>query len=265
MDSVSGAGYGPAGSANAGQTSAQPSAAYSLAARVAIARDDTFSPAPAKQINPQIDLALLARAAIEDELRKKGGGGGGGGGSIKSYNSTVWVPYSFKLMAQSIDQSRAFFAQIFQQIVNFIPNSLANLSNSVNRAFANLGGRLMSPIATVLSQMQKQANNLLEAMIKTPLNLAVGLGSNVSHLANMIANALTQGLRKFILGKDDKDEDLQAMKRNEIYYDEDIDFLEKLGDLPTQDTNASSATQSIKGHIDNVSNQLTKWATSFTK
>lgn len=263
MDSVSGAGYGAAGSANVGQASPQPSAAYSLAAKVAIARDDTFNPAPKATVNPQIDPAILARAAIEDELRKKGGGGGGG--STKSYNPTLWVPYSFKLMAQSIDQSRAFFAQIFQQIVNFIPNTLTNFSNGVNRAFANLGGRLANPIITLLSQMQKQANSLLEAMIKTPLNLAVGLGSNVSHLANMIANALTQGLRKFILGKDDKDEDLQAMKRNEIYHNEDIDFLEKLGDLPTQDTDASSATQSIKGHIDNLSNQLTKWAASFTK
>ncbi len=264
MDSISGAGYAPSGAASAGQTSGQPSAAYSLAAKVAIVRDDTFSPAPVKIANPQADLAALARAAIEDELRKKGGGGGGG--SVKSYNPMLWVPYSFKLMTQSIDQTRALFAQAFLQIVNFIPNTLANLNRSFNNFFANLGARLTSPITNLLGQMQRQTTNLLGVMLRTPLNLAIGLGSNVSHLANMIANALTQGLRKFILGKDDKDEDLNAKKRNEIYDDEDaLNFLDRLDSTPTQDADASSATQSIKGHIDNVSNQLTKWAASFTK
>ena len=267
MDSVSGAGYGPAGSAIAGQTSAQPSAAYSLAARVAVARSDSFSPAPTKTVNPQMNAALLARAAIEEELRKKGGGGGGGGGSsIKSYNPTLWIPYSFKLMAQSIDQTRAFFAQAFQQLVNLIPNALNQFSKGVMNSLANLSGKLTSPIVALVSQMQKQANLLLDGMVKTPLNMAIGLGSNVSHLANMIANALTQGLRKLVQGKDEKDDALEARKKNDIYEDEDaLDFLERLDSMSTPDTNASSATQSIKGHIDNVANQLTRWANSFNK
>lgn len=229
MDNLSSTGYKTGVSTGASSSSA---AAYSLAAKVSVAREDLgISPSPQNKNTPPLDPFVLAKVAIEDEIRKRKGGGGGGGGflSTESYNPTLWVPYSFKLMAQAMNESRAFFNQSWQQVLNLIPNTLNNIANVVNRGIANLGRSLGLNLTNMLGQLQRQASALLESAIKAPMNLALSLGSNVSHLANTIANALSQGLRRLVYGKDEKDElENENKKDSNNLFDSFSDWIKNL-------------------------------------
>lgn len=215
MEGLPGANYGV--QPNAAPASGSQEAA-TFAARIAISRD--FNPIPAPIIQTQVqapDPTALARAAVEDEIRRKRnlGGGGGVASSKQSYNPTLWVPYSFRLMARAMEENRMILNQLLQQIVNFIPNTLNRIVRQLDRAFANFIGGSTASVANLFAQVQKQSSNLLQAMIRSPLTVAIGLGASVSHIANSIANALTQGMKRLVYGKDEKDEEAFEVNKDQ--------------------------------------------------
>ncbi|MBT6843941.1 MAG: hypothetical protein HOA17_09160 [Candidatus Melainabacteria bacterium] len=210
-----------------------------------------------QQQNNQIDPALLARISLEEELKKRGGGGGG----MRSFNPMVFVPYSFKLLAQAIDQLRAALMQALNQGLAMpapIQNTLQSVQSIIGRVFNN---PFVANLTTAINQSFAQLANAM----RNPLATANKLATNVMQFANAIASAVASGLKKVFGGKEE-----DKLDPDNIHFKEDDGFLKRVWGMfadVANDANQSNA-RNIKSHIDNLANQVTRWMSrsfDFTK
>jgi len=188
-------------------TPVAPAPAFALKAEVT---EEARTPNP-------FDPATLARIAIEEELKRKGGGGGGGG---RSYNPNVWVPYSFKLMAEAIDAMRAAFAKALaqglelpkvftQEVAQAASNAVSNMTNPISNAFSNFMNAGQNQLQTILRDLQ--TNTLANAN---------KLFSNSFHMGMTIFSAIANNLKKIFYTKntevEDPDEEIYTPKQGAL-------------------------------------------------
>jgi len=222
-------------------------AATTLRGRVSYEQD---SPVESNRFDP----SLLARIAAEEELKKRGGGGGGG--SAPSFNPNVWVSYSFVEIAKAIEELRQAFNQALAAATEAPAGFVAQASESVTAAVKNFSSQFQLPnfnLATSLqNMMSKGINNTLAAVDRAVANLI-----NSGHT---MMSAIANGLKKVFYGKDESIKDIDE----EIYEKEGgiLDGLVEFFGIKDQDKETNG--KNIKAHIDNQSNQLTKWAASMT-
>lgn len=227
-------------------------AVFNLNARFLARERGPLQPAP-QQRNQQIDPALLLRIALEEELKKRGGGGGG----FRSFNPLLFVPYSFKLLAQAIDRLRQAFNQALNN--NFaLPTPVTNAVQSVQNYIAGaLNTRFVANLTTAVNQSFAQIANAM----RNPLATAQKIVMNVVQLANVIASAVAAGLKKVFTGKEE-----DRFDPDNKVFQEDEGFLRRIWGMfadVSNDANQSNA-KNIKSHIDNLAKQFTKWGSAIT-
>ena len=166
-----------------------------------------------KQGRNNLDPAMLARIALEEELKKKGGGGGG----ARRYNPMLWVPYSFKILAQAIDQLRQAFHKALNQsffgVPNFVSRAATNTLGTINKFFAPLTNPIMNGLAKGLNSLTRGLNNFM----KNPIAAANKMLNNMAQVALVITSAIINGLKKVFFGKDEEKQDVDES----IYEDDD--------------------------------------------
>ncbi len=248
--------------ANASQTYTPPSSnqtpsnqVFSLSARILAAREPLPASNPSPQnINQQLDPALLARISLEEELKKQGGGGGGG---PRFTSPTLFVLYSMKLINDAMREAYENLQKALDQgVLNAtapITNTIAAMQEAVSEFMAN---PVMANLGTAINQSFAQIADAL----KDPAATASKLANNVAQFGSVVASAIANGLKRLFYGKEEDRLDPD----NELYQGE-IGLLDKalsfFGMIDNQG-NESNA-RNIKSHIDNLANQVTRWAASI--
>lgn len=160
----------------------------------------------------KLDPAVLARIALEEELKKKGGGGGGS----RSFNPMLWIPYSFKLLVKAIEELREAFNRALNQsltaVPKFVSKSFINSINAVNRFFAPLLTPIVNSLARTFSSIAKGINDF----IKNPIALTNKMLINAGQMAIVISSAIINGLKKVFFGKDE-----EKLEPDEKIYEEE--------------------------------------------
>ncbi|MDD9898697.1 MAG: hypothetical protein OXU45_06835 [Candidatus Melainabacteria bacterium] len=237
------------GSANAATTSGAQKAkqVFNLSARVVAEQR------PQQQVqNRQIDPAVLARIALEEELKRRGGGGGG----FRNFNPLNFVPYSFKLMSAAMERMRQAFNQAMSQAFN-LPAPVANAVQQVQNYVTNL---FNAPILQNFNTAINQSFAQLAQALQNPGQTAARLATNIMQLASTMASAVAAGLKK-VFG--DKEED--RLDPDNQYFQEDEGFLKRVWGVfadVSNDGNQSNA-RNIKSHIDNLAKQVTHFFNKF--
>ncbi len=197
----------------------------------------------------QIDPSVLARIALEEELKKKGGGGGGG----RSYNPINWIPYSFSLLAKAIEQARTEVANAFLQALATINQSI---QAAINQFGANLG-KALSPItnftSNIVTGFAQNISRSIEAFSKNPIAFAGRMATNAMQTGIAIFAALVNGLKKVIYGKDES----LAEADEENYKKEGI-FSKLLSFFTLQGEDNESNQKNTKSHLNNKAKQQTQ-------
>ena len=228
---------------------------FSLSARILAARETL----PETRSNPQntnqqIDPALLARIALEEELKRQGGGGGGG---PRFTSPTLFVLYSMRLINDAMRQA-------YEALQKALDQSGQNISVPVNNAVAvvqeALAKFISNPVFVNLGTAINQSFLQIGKMLDDPAATATKLANNVAQFGSVVASAIANGLKRLFYGKEEDRLDPD----NEIYQGE-AGLLDKaLSFLGMIDNEASgSNAKNIKAHIDNLANQVTRWAASI--
>jgi hypothetical protein len=226
---------------------------FTLRAKALVVREGFERPTQ-DQSPRQIDPAMLARIALEEELKRKSGGGGGGG-SAPSFNPNMWVSYSYKLMNKAMEQLYELFNKILDQSTQASSSAMSNMAAQAGAGIANVFSRLTSPFQNLFSTILRSNSNPATAP-KTPLEAALKLSSDFVQLANILFSSLINGLKKSIYGKDDDTKDLNNQKQ-----EDDTFSLMGLDAIVDEDNEANG--KSIKSHMDNIARQYNNWANSF--
>lgn len=196
------------------QSGAATGNTFNLRAKALAVRQgfDQVQDQPKQQSRNNLDPAMLARIALEEELKKKGGGGGGS----RPFNPMVWVPYSFKLLAKAIEQLRQAFNQALNQSLLAVPNFVArNITvslNAVNKFFAPVTVPIANGLASAMNSMARGLNNFM----KNPLAATNKLLLNAAQVGIVITSAIINGLKKVFFTKDEDKEEV-----DETIYDGD--------------------------------------------
>lgn len=196
------------------QSGAATGNTFNLRAKALAVRQgfDQVQDQPKQQGKNNLDPAVLARIALEEELKKKGGGGGGS----RPFNPMVWIPYSFKLLAKAIEQLRQAFNQAMNQSLNAIPNfavrTVANTLSSVNKLFSPVTTPIANGLASVINSFTRGLNSFM----KNPLAATNKMLLNAAQVGIVITSAIINGLKKLFFTKD---EDRQEI--DETLYDSD--------------------------------------------
>ena len=183
------------------QSGAATGNTFNLRAKALAVRQgfDQVQDQPKQQGRNNLDPAVLARIALEEELKKKGGGGGG----TRPYNPMLWVPYSFKLLAKAIEEIRQAFEKAISQSLNALPNfvsrGIISTTNSVNKFFAPITTPIAIGLANILNTLSKGLNSF----IKNPLEATNRMLMNAAQVALVITSAIINGLKKVFFGKDE--------------------------------------------------------------
>jgi len=184
------------------QSGAATGNTFNLRAKALAVRQgfDQVQDQPKQQGRNNLDPAVLARIALEEELKKKGGGGGG----TRPYNPMLWVPYSFKLLAKAIEEIRQAFEKAISQSLNALPNfvsrGIISTTNSVNKFFAPITTPIAIGLANILNTLSKGLNSF----IKNPLEATNRMLMNAAQVALVITSAIINGLKKVFFGKDEE-------------------------------------------------------------
>ncbi len=226
---------------------------FTLRAKALVVREG-FERSTQAQSQRQIDPSMLARIALEEELKRKGGGGGGGG-SAPSFNPNLWVSYSYKLMNEALQELYDLVNKILDQSTQASSSAISNMATQTGAGLTNAFSRLTSPIQNLFSNLQRPNANQATAP-KTPLEAALKLGADSVQFANILFSTLINGLKKSIYGKD---EDAQDLNKNNP--DEKSFSLLGLDAIVDEDNEANG--KSIKSHMDNIARQYNNWANSF--
>lgn len=219
------------------------SQAYNLRAEANSERQATVSQ------NNQIDPSVLARIAIEEELKKKGGGGGG----TKYYNPTNWIPYSFSLLAKAIDQARLAVANAFLQAINTFGNNVQSGINQVATSIAEVFQPVTNLFQNVFVNFAQNAAKNLNQFSKNPIEFSIRMATNVAQTGLAIFAAVVNGLKKAIYGKDEAVNEAQ-----EEIYKEDGLLSQLMSFFNPQDENRESNGKNIKAHLNNKAKMVTQ-------
>jgi len=224
---------------------------FTLRAKALVVREGFDRPAP-EQAPRQIDPSMLARIALEDELKKKGGGGGGG--SAPSFNPNMWISYSYKLMNDALQQLYALLNQILDQSTAQSSSALTNLANQVGSSVMSSFSALSSPLKNIF----QNTNNLQrDNSARSPLADAMKKLADPVQFANILFSSLVNGLKKAIYGKDeDTKTDAQEQDQRETLLG-----LSEMSAIADEDNEANG--KSIKSHMDNIARQYSNWSNSL--
>jgi hypothetical protein len=231
--------------ANASRALSTKVAAQGYAVRAEAASERTVT----VRQNNQIDPSVLARIALEEELKKKGGGGGGG----RSYNPVNWIPYSFKLLAKAIEEARTAIANAFLQAVNDISQLLQGSVSKAGNNIANLFKPITNFTGNILNNFAQNTAKLLNQFSKNPIGFSIRMANNVAQTGLAIFAAVVNGLKKAIYGKDEAVNEADE----EIYRKEGI-FSKLLSFFTLQQEDRESNGKNIKAHLNNRAKQVTQ-------
>lgn len=240
--------YGSANSSAVPQAGARARQVFNLSASVLADQRAQTSSSSSKQIDP----ALFARIALEEELKRRGGGGGG----VRSYNPMNFIPYSFKLMSEALDRIRQAFNQAMSQAF-VLPAPVNNFVQQVQNYVANL---FNTPVLQNLNTAINQSFAQIAQALQNPGQTAAKLANNLMQIANTIASAVAAGLKKVFASKED-----DKFDPDNEYFQEDDDFLSKAWGIFSNvgnDANQSNA-RNIKSHIDNLAKQVVRFLSGF--
>jgi hypothetical protein len=232
-----------------GQTSTNNN--FTLRAKALVVREG-FERAPQDQSPRQVDPSMLARIALEEELKRRGGGGGGG--SAPSFNPNMWVSYSYKLMNDALQQLYALINQILDQSTAQTTTATANLASQVGSSVMSSFSALTSPLKNIF---QNTNNQMRDNIARSPLADVMKKLADPVQFANILFSSLIKGLKKSIYGKDD-DTKTDTQNQNEK---DDLATLLGMNGIADEDNEANG--KSIKSHMDNIARQYSNWANSF--
>ncbi len=240
---------GPAN--NSPATQSQANQVFSLSARILAAREPD---SPVQATSRQIDPALLARIALEEELKRQGGGGGGG---PKFTSPTLFVLYSMRLindaMREAYEALQKALDQAGQNITAPFTNTIAAVQESMNNFIAN-------PLFTNLGTAINQSFAQIAKALNDPAVMANKLVNNFAQFGSVVASAIANGLKRLFYGKDED----RLETDNNIYEGEDGIMNRILGMfININNQGNESNAKNIKSHIDNLAKQVTKWVTSL--
>ena len=243
---VSGSGSLNSSAANASRalSSKVASQSYNLRAEANSQRQATVAQ------NNQLDPSVLARIALEEELKKKGGGGGGGG---KSYNPLAWVPYSFTLMAKAIDQARQVVADAFLQALDTINQTIQGGLAQFGQNLTNLFRPITQPINTAFANIGQSLAKALSQFAKNPIAFAGRMANNAMQTGMAIFAAVVNGLKKIIYGKDEAKNDV-----DEEEYKEEGVLSRLLSFMNFGDNDNEGNGKNIRSHLNNQAKQITQ-------
>jgi hypothetical protein len=224
---------------------------FTLRAKALVVREGFDRPAP-EQAPRQIDPSMLARIALEEELKKKGGGGGGG--SAPSFNPNMWVSYSYKLMNDALQQLYALLNQILDQSTAQSSSAVANLATQVGSSVKSSFSALTSPLKNIF---QNTNNQMRDNSARSPLSDAMKKFADPVQFANILFSSLVSSLKKAIYGSDD-DTKTNTQEQTER---EELANLNMMSAIADEDNEANG--KSIKSHMDNIARQYSNWANSF--
>jgi hypothetical protein len=199
--------------------------------------------------NSQIDPSVLARIAIEEELKKKGGGGGG----ARSYNPVNWIPYSFKLLAKAIEEARTAVLNAFLEAVNSINQLIQGKVGEVGKNIGNLFKPLNNFIGNMVTSFAQNTAKALSEFAKNPLGFSIRMANNAALTGLAIFAAVVNGLKKAIYGKDEA-----INEADEENYKEKGIFSKLISFFTQQDENRKSNDKNIKSHLNNRAKSVTK-------
>lgn len=227
---------------------------FSLSARILAARDTLpYTPAPANT-NQQIDPAVLARVSLEEELKRRGGGGGG---APRFTSPTLFVLYSMRLIN---DAMREAYEALQKALDQGVLNAGAPINNALEVAQDLVGKFLATPTLVNLGTAINQSLAQIKSAFGDPATTASKLMNSAVHLGSVVASAIASGLKRLFYGKDEDRLDPD----NELYQNE-AGLLDKalsfFGMIDNQ--GSESNAKNIKAHIDNIANQVTRWARSI--
>lgn len=205
--------------------------------------------APAQE-RSQLDPSVLARLAIEEELKKKGGGGG----ASRPFNPLAWVPYSFKLMAAAIERMRQAFEQAMAQGIGQIDINFMSTVREAGVATGQMIRAIVLPVTNAFTNTMQSMVNFAKAFAKDPAGTTVKLLNQISFISQVIGSAIASGLKKLFYGKDE--EKLEA--DYEIYEDEDQSYFDRILGSVNNRTIEINNNNSIASHIQNMAKQITK-------
>lgn len=201
----------------------------------------------------RIDPTILARASLEEELKRKGGGGGGGGAVFKS--PTLFVLYSMRLINEALLQAykalQQALAQSAARAVSPLTQAIANAQNALLKIINN------NPVINFVSNFSNGVNKNLEQIanaFKNPQELANKILSSFTSLGNLIASAIANGLKKSYT----KDE--EKLDPNEWVYESEDNLFTGMMSFFGVNNNQESNGKSIKSHIDNIAKQFARWS-----
>lgn len=200
----------------------------------------------------RIDPTILARVALDEELKRKGGGGGGGA-VFKS--PTLFVLYSMRLINDALRQA-------YQALQQALAQSAAKATSPLLQAITNTQNALLNfinnnPVTNFVTNFSNGVGRSLDQIanaFKNPQQLANQISTNFSALGNLIASAIANGLKRTY----NKDED-RLDPNEEIYEDEDNLFAKGMNFFGINN-NQESNSKSIKSHIDNIAKQFARWS-----
>jgi hypothetical protein len=152
-----------------------------------------------KQPN-NLDPAVLARIAVEEELKKRGGGGGGS----RPFNPMLWVPYSFKLLAKAIEDLRQAFNRAIDQSFMAIPNTISVVATDTMSAVNRFMAPVLNPIVSGMAQGLSSMAKAIESFMKNPIAATNRMLNNSVQIAVAITSAIINGLKKVFFGKDEE-------------------------------------------------------------
>ncbi len=224
---------------------------FTLRAKALVVREGFDRPAP-EQAPRQIDPSMLARIALEEELKKKGGGGGGG--SAPSFNPNMWISYSYKLMNDALQQLYALLNQILDQSTAQSSSAVANLATQVGSSVMSSFSALTSPLKNIF---QNTNNQMRDNAARSPLSDAMKKLADPVQFANILFSSLVSNLKKAIYGRDD-DTKTNTQEQTER---EELANLNMMSAIADEDNEANG--KSIKSHMDNIARQYNNWANSF--
>lgn len=199
--------------------------------------------------NNQTDPSVLARIALEEELKKKGGGGGGG----KRYNPMAWIPYSFKLLAKAIEQARTAVANAFLEAINSINQLIQGSVGQVGKNIGNLFKPLNNFVGNIVTNFAQSTAKAINQLSKNPIGFSIRMANNVAQTGLAIFAAVVNGLKKAIYGKDEAVNEADE----EIYKEEGL-FSKLINFFTLQDESRESNAKNIKAHLNNKAKQITQ-------
>lgn len=232
--------------ANASRALSTKVAAQGYAVRADAASERTVT----VRQNANIDPSVLARIALEDELKKKGGGGGGGG---KRFNPMTWIPYSFSLMAKAIDQMRAAIANAVLQALNTINQTIQGSLGNVAKNIGNLFKPVNNFIGNIVTNFAQNTAKAINQFTKNPLSFSIKMANNVAQTGLAIFAAVVNGIKKAVYGKDEAvNEADEENYKNEGIFSKLISFFT----LKKEDRESNG--KNIKAHLNNRAKQVTQ-------